>query len=77
MVLKKLLGSTATRSLTVVSVLGSAKRALERGNYVRAGLMLGVAVLAWKWVVIGMVAQGIVGLLMKDDSSDASASKPA
>ncbi|ELY58869.1 MULTISPECIES: hypothetical protein [Natronococcus] len=70
MVLKKLFGSTATRSLAVVSILKSAKRAVDRGNYVRAGLMLGVAVLAWKWVLIGMVAQGVVGLLRKDDSSD-------
>jgi hypothetical protein len=80
MVLKKLLGSTASRSLVVVSVLRSAKRAIDRGNYVRAGLMLGVAVLAWKWLVVGMVAQGIVGLLRKDDSSsaaDSSTSKAA
>lgn len=80
MVLKRLLGSTATRSLAVVSILKSVKRAADRGNYVRAGLMLGVAVLAWKWVVVGMVAQGIVGLLRKGDSSsssDSSASKAA
>ncbi|WP_293028209.1 hypothetical protein [Natronococcus sp.] len=77
MVLKRLLGSTASRSLVVVSILKSVKRAVDRGNYVRAGLMLGVAVLAWKWVVIGMIAQGIVGLLRKDDPGDASASKPA
>ncbi|MDG5819611.1 hypothetical protein [Natronococcus sp. A-GB7] len=77
MVLKRLLGSTASRSLVVVSILKSVKRAVDRGNYVRAGLMLGVAVLAWKWVVVGMVAQGIVGLLRQDDSADASGSKPA
>lgn len=73
MVLKKLLGSTATRSLTVVSVLGSAKRAYERGNHVRAVLMLGVAVLAWKWVMIGMVAQGVINLVRTDDSANSSA----
>jgi hypothetical protein len=77
MVLKRLLGSTASRSLVVVSILKSVKRAVDRGNYVRAGLMLGVAVLAWKWVVVGMVAQGVVGLLRQDDSADTSGSKPA
>ncbi|TYL39522.1 hypothetical protein CV102_04290 [Natronococcus pandeyae] len=73
MVLKKLLGSTATRSLTVFSVLADAKRAFEQGNHARGALMLGVAVLAWKWAIIGMAAQGIVKLLRKGGSSAAKA----
>ncbi|WP_306054445.1 hypothetical protein [Natronococcus wangiae] len=67
--LSKLLGSKATRSLTVVSVLAEAKRAFDRGNTARGILMLGVAVLAWKWVVIGMAAQGLVKLLRKGGST--------
>lgn len=73
MVLKKLLGSTATRSLTVFSVLADAKRAFEQGNRARGALMLGVAVLAWKWAIIGMAAQGVVKLLRKSGSSAAKA----
>ena len=62
MSLGKLLGSTTTRSLTVVSVLAEAKRAVDRGNRTRALLLLGVAVLAWKWTVIGLAAQGVLKL---------------
>lgn len=72
MVLKKLLGSTATRSLTVVSVLKEAKRAIDRGNRVRAFLLLGVAVLAWKWMVVGLAAQGVLKLLRGGRSSTSS-----
>ena len=60
MVLTKLLGSRAARSLTVFSVLAEAKRAFDRGNQTRAVVLLGVAVLAWKWTVVGLVAQGVV-----------------
>ena len=62
MVLGRLLGSSATRSLTVVSVLAEAKRAVDRGNRTRALLLLGVAVVAWKWTVIGLAAQGVLKL---------------
>ncbi|NKE34541.1 hypothetical protein GWG54_01670 [Natronococcus sp. JC468] len=73
MVLKRLLGSTATRSLTVVSVLGNAKRAYQRGNRARAALLFGVAVLAWKWVMVGMAAQGVINLFRSDDAETATA----
>ena len=65
MVLKRFLGSRATRSLTVFSVLAEAKRAFDRGKRTRAILLLGVAALAWKWTVIGMVAQGLVTVLRR------------
>ena len=64
--ISRFLGSKATRSLTVVSVVVEAKRALDRGNKVRAAALLGVAVLAWKWAVLGMLAQGVVKLVRAD-----------
>ena len=72
MPLKKLLGSSATRSLTVVSVLAEAKRSFDRGKRTRALLLLGVAVLAWKWAVIGLAAQGILKVLRGGRSSGSS-----
>ncbi|WP_290812862.1 hypothetical protein [Halovivax sp.] len=63
MSLTKFLGSKATRSLTVVSVLSEAKRAMDRGNRTRALLLAGVAVVAWKWAIIGLLAQGVVKVL--------------
>ncbi len=65
MVLKQLLGSRATRSLTVVSVLVEAKRAFEGGKRVRAVALIAIAALAWKWTVLGMAAQGVVKLLRR------------
>ena len=63
MALSRLLGSKATRSFTVLSVVLEAKRAIDRGNRTRAVALLAVAVLAWKWAVLGMAAQGVVKLL--------------
>ncbi|MFP9190727.1 hypothetical protein ACLI4Q_03540 [Natrialbaceae archaeon A-CW1-1] len=60
MVLKRFLGSSATRTLTVVSVVVEAKRALENGSRLRAMALLVVAALAWKWALVGLVAQSVV-----------------
>ncbi|GAB3041781.1 hypothetical protein [Natronobiforma cellulositropha] len=65
MALTRLLGSKATRSLTVLSVLVEAKRAFDHGRRVRAAVLLGVAAVAWKWAVLGMAAQGVVKLLRR------------
>ncbi|WP_440772498.1 hypothetical protein [Natronorubrum sp. DTA28] len=72
MILKKLLGSTATRSLTVFSVLFEAKKAFSEGRRTRALLLLGVAVLAWKWMLVGLAAQGLLKLLRGGRSSNSS-----
>ena len=71
--LKKLLGSSATRSLTVVSVLREARTAFNRGNRTRGVLLLGLAVLAWKWTLIGLLAQGLLKLVPGGGSSGSSA----
>ncbi|OIB55633.1 hypothetical protein [Natrialba sp. SSL1] len=76
MVLKRFLGSKATRSFTVVSVLAEMKRALDRGHNARAILLLAVAVLAWKWAVIGLVAHGLASLIRREESAHSS-SQPA
>lgn len=76
--IRKLLGAGTTRSLAVVSILRQAKRAFDRGKRLRAVLLLGLAVLAWKWAVIALVAQGLVSLLRGGRSSGGDAdSSPA
>ncbi|ELZ06954.1 hypothetical protein [Natrialba aegyptia] len=77
MVFKRFLGSKVTRSLTVASVLLEMKRALNRGNNVRALLLLGVAVLAWQWAVIGLVAQGLASVIRRGSSSDSGSKSRA
>ncbi|RQG91573.1 hypothetical protein EA462_06360 [Natrarchaeobius halalkaliphilus] len=72
MVLQRFLGSKATRSLTVVSVLMEAKRALARGRRTRGLVLLGVAVVAWKWTVIGLAAQGVIKALRAGRPSGSS-----
>ncbi|MFP8951975.1 hypothetical protein ACLI4Z_03235 [Natrialbaceae archaeon A-arb3/5] len=72
MPLKKLLGSKATRSLTVVSVLAEAKRAFTRGKRTRGLVLLGIAALAWKWTIIGLAAQGVVKVLRGGRSPSSS-----
>ncbi|ELY49047.1 hypothetical protein [Natronorubrum bangense] len=72
MVLKKLLGSTATRSLTVLSVLSEAKTAFSRGKRTRGILLLGLAALAWKWAILGLAAQGVLKLVRGGRSGSSS-----
>ncbi|AHG00504.1 polyphosphate kinase [Halostagnicola larsenii XH-48] len=72
MALTRLLGSRATRSLTVLSVLVEAKRSFDRGKRIRGVLLLVVAVFAWKWALIGMAAQGVVKLLRRGRPSGAT-----
>ena len=76
MPLKKLLGSSATRSLTVVSVLREAREAFGRGDRTRGVLLLGVAVLAWKWTLIGLLAQGLLKLVPGRGGSSAGSNHP-
>lgn len=70
----KLLGSKTTRSLTVVSVLAEAKRAFDRNDRTRGFLLLGVAPLAWKWTVVGLIAQGVARLVRGGRSASGGSS---
>lgn len=63
MVVRKFFGSAAGRFATVGSLVAQAKRALDRGNRLRAVGLLVVAALAWKWAILGVVAHGIIKLL--------------
>ncbi|QRV17211.1 hypothetical protein [Haloterrigena salifodinae] len=74
MPLKKLLGSKAMRSMTVVSVLSEARKAFGRGNRTRGIALLFVAVLAWKWTVAGLAAQGLLKLVRGGGSSPSDSS---
>ncbi|UTF54929.1 hypothetical protein [Natronosalvus rutilus] len=63
MVLKRLLGSKAARSLTVLSVAAEAKRAFKNGHRIRAAGLLVLAAFAWKWTMLGLIAQGVLKLV--------------
>ncbi|MFC6719544.1 hypothetical protein ACFQGT_13855 [Natrialbaceae archaeon GCM10025810] len=63
MALSKLLRSPGTRLLTVGSLFVEAKRAFERGNRARAAGLAVLAVLSWKFALIGLGAQGILKLV--------------
>ncbi|MCU4743222.1 hypothetical protein OB955_05470 [Halobacteria archaeon AArc-m2/3/4] len=67
--LTKFLGSKATRTLTSLSVARSAKRELDNGNRTRAIALAVVAIVAWKWTLVGMAAQGIVSLIRRSGGS--------
>lgn len=58
MSVRKLLGSTS--SVVVLSVLVQAGRELRRGDYRLGSVLLGLALLAYRSTVVGLVAQ--VGL---------------
>ena len=54
MVLKQLLGSKWTHRFSVVTVVVNGLRALLRGNRRVGALLLGVALLAYRWSPIGI-----------------------
>lgn len=60
MVLKRLLGSKASRSLTVVSALGQAAREFRRGDRRVAALLVGLAALAYRSSAASVLAQGLL-----------------
>ncbi|MFW6321108.1 MAG: hypothetical protein ACOC0Z_04605 [Halohasta sp.] len=55
MVLTKLLGSTWARRLSVVTVLVNGVRALLRGNRRVGALLIGLALLAYRWSPLGIL----------------------
>ena len=54
MVLKQLLGSKWTHRFSVVTVVVNGLRALLRGNRRIGALLLGVALLAYRWSPLGI-----------------------
>lgn len=69
MAFSKLLGSKTTRSLTVISVLNEARRAIGRGNRTRAVALLAVAAVTWKWTLVGLATQGVLKAVRGGKSS--------
>ncbi|MFC6836319.1 hypothetical protein [Halomarina ordinaria] len=55
--LSKLLASKSSRRLSALSMLVQAARALYRGNRRVGALLLGAAVLSYRWSVVGLVAE--------------------
>jgi len=55
MVLTRLLGSKWTHRFSVVRVLVNGVRALLRGNKRIGALLLGIALLAYRWSPVGIV----------------------
>jgi len=60
MVLKRLLGSKASRMLTVISALTQAGREFQRGDQRAGALLVGLAALAYRSTVVGILAQGVL-----------------
>jgi len=55
MVIKRLLGSKWSRLFSLVSVLINGIRALFRGNRRIGALLIGIALLAYRWSPLGIV----------------------
>jgi len=60
MVLKRLLGSKASRSLTVVSALGQAVREFRRGDSKAGALLVALGALAYRSTAASVLAQGFL-----------------
>lgn len=60
MVLKRLLGSKASRSITVVSALAQAAREFRRGDSRVAALLVALAALAYRSTAASVLAQGFL-----------------
>lgn len=69
MVLKRLLRWPGSKALTIGSLAVEAKRALERGNKLRAVALLILAALAWKWAALALVAQGLLRVFRRGGGS--------
>lgn len=75
MALKRLLGLGSKR-LRALTILGAAGKALVRGNPLRGIALVFVAALAWKYFVIAMVAELLLGALRRDDNEAEAPDSP-
>lgn len=65
MVFRKLFKGTAGKFLAILSVLRHAKRAFARGHPVRGVALVAIGILAWKWALVAVLAQGLVKLVRR------------
>ena len=75
MALKRLLGLGSKR-LRALTILGAAGKALVGGRPLRGAALVVVAALAWKYFVIAMVAELLLGALRgeNDDGTETTGS---
>lgn len=75
MALKRLLGLGSKR-LHALTILVTAGKALLGGRPLRGAGLVVVAALAWKYFLVAMVAEVLLGALRGDDSKDVPSSEP-
>lgn len=75
MALKRLLGLGSKR-LRALTILGAAGKALVGGRPLRGAALVVVAALAWKYFVIAMVAELLLGALRRDDNEAEAPDSP-
>jgi len=73
MVLKRLLGSKASRSLTVVSALVQAVREFRRGDSKAGALLVALGALAYRSTAASVLAQGFLWWYRRRGSAAESA----
>jgi|GEM_PF-260024 len=76
MVLKRLLGSKASRSLTVVSALAQAAREFRRGDSKAGALLVGLGALAYRSTAASVLAQGFLWWYRRRGGAAESAGAP-
>ncbi len=67
MIFKRLLGLGSKR-LRTLAVLGAAVKAIRAGRLLRGVGLIVLAVLAWKYFLVAMVAEALVGALRRHDA---------
>lgn len=67
MALKRLLGLGSKR-LRALAVLGAAAKAIRAGRLLRGVGLIVLAALAWKYFLVAMVAEALVGALRRHDA---------
>lgn len=69
MVLKRLLGLGSKR-LRAITILAAAARAIRDGRLLRGAGLAVASVLAWKYFVVALVIETLLGLIRRDDDEN-------